>query len=490
MNMDRTSASTAKKARNILAGFFFFLICLVFVFVGVAPSDNLSGGRGIAAMVGNSVISEADVVEAVRRQEERMGKQPESTAAERERRAQETRQSVVDNMVKAELGALAAIKSGIYGTEASIRELLVNADGLKRNGRFSREMYDMYLQSIGVTAGQFEAKILKEMAFGKARELFSYALKVPDLSQNYDRVLRDSKLEIEFALLDKNQSAKISDDEVAKFQENAENKKAIEAYYSGNKAQYETAESVRVRHILVSGTSPDSEKKAKEILARVKSNQADFEKIAKEVSEDPGSKDKGGDLGFILRGQMVKEFEEASFSLAKGKLSGLVRSSYGFHIIESLDKKEKGLKPLSEVTSDIARSLLKDLKMKSIVDDLKGAASDASKIATRLKSANVKLDSTGEFALNSFEVPKMNLSPDDTEKFWQSVAAGSKTGFNVESMSNGVLVYRLKKQNIVSAETANKSEDQFAMFASYGMTNEAIEAWVSQMTNGVLVEKF
>ncbi len=92
-------------------------------------------------------------------------------------------------------------------------------------------------------------------------------------------------------------------------------------------------EEVEARHILV-----EDEKTAKEVKKKLDEG-GDFAELAKEYSTDPGSKDKGGDLGFFPRGQMVPEFDEVAFTLEPGKISDPVKSQYGFHIIEVLDQK-------------------------------------------------------------------------------------------------------------------------------------------------------
>ena len=80
---------------------------------------------------------------------------------------------------------------------------------------------------------------------------------------------------------------------------------------------------------------------------------AKFEDLAKKYSEDPGSAKEGGSLGWIGKGRTVPEFEKAAFSLPKGQISDLVKSSYGFHIIRVDDKQDAHMKTLDEVKGEI-----------------------------------------------------------------------------------------------------------------------------------------
>jgi peptidyl-prolyl cis-trans isomerase C len=116
------------------------------------------------------------------------------------------------------------------------------------------------------------------------------------------------------------------------------------AFYENNKEKYMEEEQVHARHILIKvaqGASQGDEdklkKRADNALKRAKKGE-DFANLAKEFSED-SSKDKGGDLGFFARGQMVAEFEEAAFATKPGQVSDLIRTPFGYHIIKVEERK-------------------------------------------------------------------------------------------------------------------------------------------------------
>ena len=154
----------------------------------------------------------------------------------------------------------------------------------------------------------------------------------------------------------------------------------ILAYYTTNEAQFGSPESRDVRHILIAVKDKDgnvdyaaSKAKADEVYAQLKAG-ADFAKLAKEDSADPGSKDSGGKLT-ISRGQTVPEFDKASFDLATGELSKPVKTSYGYHVIQAVSDVRKATKtPLDKVRASIKQTLLQQKRnqiMQTWIEDLR-----------------------------------------------------------------------------------------------------------------------
>jgi len=126
----------------------------------------------------------------------------------------------------------------------------------------------------------------------------------------------------------------------------------VARYYEQNRREFDRPEQVRVRHILV-----ETEAEARLVLARLMRGEK-FADLARQLSKDPGSKDQGGDLGFVARGQLVPEFEQAAFALQPGQTSGIVKTQYGYHVLQGIARTPGKPSTLAEVSDQIRRQLL------------------------------------------------------------------------------------------------------------------------------------
>jgi peptidyl-prolyl cis-trans isomerase D len=149
-------------------------------------------------------------------------------------------------------------------------------------------------------------------------------------------------------------------------------------YYNSHKDQYRTQERVHARHILLSTANkpkdevPKIQAQAEALLKQIKGG-GDFAELAKKNSQDPGSAQKGGDLGWVSRGQMVKNFEDTVFLLKPNEISNVVTTEYGFHIIQVLEKQPAHLQTLDEVKAAITVTL----KNQTVFDRMQELADQA-----------------------------------------------------------------------------------------------------------------
>ncbi|UCG50311.1 MAG: peptidyl-prolyl cis-trans isomerase [Phycisphaerales bacterium] len=158
-------------------------------------------------------------------------------------------------------------------------------------------------------------------------------------------------------------------------------------YYDENLKRYTSPEQVRASHILITpdksdpNTDPNQAKakalaKTRDLLKQINEG-ADFAELAKANSKDPGSASRGGDLDYFPRGKMVAPFDKAAFELEVGKISDIVETNYGYHIIKVTDHKEAGVTPFEEVSDGIIEELTQRKKSefaKEYIESLRAKA--------------------------------------------------------------------------------------------------------------------
>jgi parvulin-like peptidyl-prolyl isomerase len=217
---------------------------------------------------------------------------------------------------------------------------------LIRREEFEQKAEDM---DVKVSDKQVDERLeqLKKQFYGGDDKKFKSSLKKLLLTE--DQVRKDVRAQ----LLEEQLYKKVTEDVKV-------TDKEIEDFYNKNKSQYQQAATREVRHILVK-----TKKKADAIYAQLKAG-GDFAKLAKQNSEDPGSKAQGGKLT-VSKGQTVPPFDKAAFSLKKNELSKPIKTQYGWHIIEPLsEKKEATTTPLAQVKEAIKQQLLSEKKTKEM----------------------------------------------------------------------------------------------------------------------------
>ena len=193
----------------------------------------------------------------------------------------------------------------------------------------------------------------------------------------------------------------------------ASQEEELREVYEQRSGLYNMPEQIRTRHILLStrkdagaaegeDTSAESDDevrlRAEGILKQIREG-ADFEALAKELSEDPGSKANGGDLGFISRGQMVKPFEDAAFSLEPGSVSEVVKTDYGYHIIRVEEHRDAQKRSYEIVREDLAAELMglevARTENRAIADRIAEAIRDGASLEDAARAEELTLQRSG-----------------------------------------------------------------------------------------------
>lgn len=214
-----------------------------------------------------------------------------------------------------------------------------------------QEMLDLVVLQTGVQK-EMMPLVLAQMTLEQREELVEQVMTALLLSQAAtEEGLEDER---EVALQIKwNRANTLAQAYINKVSENwSLEKKELEKYFEENKEDYVVPESVKVRHILT-----ETEEEAEDVLSEVTEDADVFEAVAKEKSIDQGSAEKGGELGWISRGQTVPAFEETVFSMEEGSIEGPVESKFGWHVIQVLEKKQSHQQTFDEAVDQIREDI-------------------------------------------------------------------------------------------------------------------------------------
>ena len=252
-------------------------------------------------------------------------------------------------------------------------------EGVKYKDKFKEMILDqMIYTEVIYEAAKKENLLPTEEEVNKSIEEFNTSIKDNDA---YKKQLKELGIDDNFLKYQFERNL-ASDNYKEKFnKDNSVTNDEIKKYYDENKDDF-YIDQVEASHILIKTIDDEdkklsdekkaeAKKKAEEVLAKAKAGE-DFSELAKEYSQDTVSAKNGGDLGFFKKGEMVKPFEEAAFSMKVGEISDLVESDFGYHIIKVTDKEDRQ-KTFDEVKETI-RKTLQDEKCDAQVEKLKEEA--------------------------------------------------------------------------------------------------------------------
>jgi peptidyl-prolyl cis-trans isomerase D len=407
-----------KTSMRILLGVVVLLLggSMLLYLVPQTPGTGEASSTDIVAKVGDETVGAAEVRQQLTEIEQRnqVPKQLESLYAR-----QILNQLIFQKEMEYEAKRL-GIRVSDQERAARIRQFLptaYNGDTFVGMDRYAAEVQARFQLSVPV----FEELIRQGLLQDKFRKLVTDGISVGPSELQDEFKYKNQKVKLDYAFIKpEDLEAKITPDEaeikstyeknrsryqvpekrvvryglidLTQLRQNAQvSDGELKVQYQQNIQQYEVPNRVHAEHILlmtVGKTDAEIEEihqKAEDVLKQAKKG-ANFEELAKKYSEDPGSKDKGGDLGWITQGQTVPEFEKTAFGLEKGKISDLVKTQYGFHIIKVLDKETAHTKPFEEVKDSIRTPLL-------LTKSDKLASDEADQLSATIRKSNkVSLD--------------------------------------------------------------------------------------------------
>ena len=383
------------RSQGLIVGVIVFFICLTFALFGIQQYLDAQQSVVVAEVNGEEVaLSEfQQAFQQLRQRAQAMfGENFDSDMWS----GAEAKRSTLDYVINERLLLQVADRSNLRASDAQVAEYIRTSPQFQRDDQFSSDLYRQMVRAIGFSELGFEQQVRKDLVVNQLRagigaSAFATTEELRRLEQ-----YRQQRRDVGYAIIgieSHRNAVTLSDDAVESyFKENAEryrrdervavqylelsieglmddietNDQTLMAFYEANKNNYTAQEQRNVNHILIQVAKGATEAEAE--TARTKAlglreravEGEDFESIAKENSDDIGSRTEGGETGFFGRGVMAPEFEEAAFTLQEGQISEPIRTEFGFHIIRLKAIKPGGIKTYAEVQDDVASSYKKE----------------------------------------------------------------------------------------------------------------------------------
>lgn len=373
------------------------LIVPPFALFGIDYYFRDTGGGGALARFGDIRISDLEYSQELRKAQDRMREMMKNNPDPALLNSPQLKESVLNDLIARKVALAHAYRSGMTVSTAELQKIIGAVEAFRdESGRFSQTRYRQMLQGQGMTPVAFENDIRMNIVLEQLRSVTAGSGFLPE--SVVERLLKIGEQEREvsqvvFNPVDYRKQVKISEADVEKYYEEHKNEfeiperarleylvlspdvvehaakvtdEELKNYYQANIERYRTPEERRASHILIlAAASASAEDKAKakaqaeDLLKQIKSSPGKFAELAAKFSKDPGSAEKGGDLGFFGRGLMVKPFDAAVFALKVGELAGPVETQYGYHIIRLDAVKPSQATPFEAVKQQIVDEVRK-----------------------------------------------------------------------------------------------------------------------------------
>lgn len=379
-----------RKYQKVMLGIILLGIFPAFVFFGLEGYGRMGGSDEVAVVAGRRISQQA-FDQAHRQQIERLQQMLGGQVDTRLFDTPAARRQTLEQLITQEAMLAEARRKYLSVPPSEVQKNILAIEGLTgADGKFDFERYRTLLAQQNMSPAMFEAQMAQDLALSQLAGAVQSTAIVPRAVVDRLFELQESRRTVRTRLIDpKSFEAGIepSEDDIKRFYDEnpatfqvpesvdieyvmlersalaaglTPSEQDLRAYYEQNKDRYADPEQRRASHILVEVPASADESaraaakaRAEKLLAEAKAEPAKFAELAREHSDDPGSKDQGGDLGFFSRDMMVEPFSDAAFAMKEGEISDLVKSDFGFHVIQVTGAKGSGVRPFEEVRGEI-----------------------------------------------------------------------------------------------------------------------------------------
>ncbi|MBC7499192.1 MAG: SurA N-terminal domain-containing protein, partial [Herminiimonas sp.] len=450
-----------------------------FAFVGLESYSRFGDGDNVIAKVGGQSITKPEWDAAQREQMERFRQMFGAQFDPKMFDTPEARKGILDNLIGQRALAVEASADNLAVSDLTLQQTILAIPGMTGpDGKFDSERYKSALAAQGMTPSMYESRLRQDLVLQQVNSAVQATAFSPKTVSARLSDLNDQERavqELAFKASDFASQVKITDDMLKDYySKNATQFEVpeqaaaeyvvlnsdtissqivvtdadIKTYYDNNlKQRYMVEEQRRASHILIAlkkdaSTADKTAAKAKadKLLAQVRQTPSAFADVAKKNSDDPGSAERGGDLDFFAKGMMVKPFSDAAYSMKQGDISDVVKSEFGYHIIQVTAIKPAQVKPLDDVKADITAEIKKQLAAKKYAELAEIFTNTVYEQADSLKPVADKLKLTIQSAANLNRKPSAAAAPGapfNNDKFLTALFADDvvKNKHNTEAVA-------------------------------------------------------
>lgn len=387
--------SIRDRIQGLVAGVIILFLCMTFGIWGIEKYLN-SGKTVVVAKVNGHDIELPTFQTTYQRLRQRAQAELGDNFDPKVWGEQATKVKALDYLIEEQLLLQAAEDARLKVSDAQVAANVTQSPTFQVDGKFSKERYSQIVNALGFNELGFEQQARKDISVQQLRAGVAMSSFVTDAEAQRLQQLRAQTRDVGYATVSLEKfkdgitltQAEIEEYFKAHQEQYRTNEKlaleyvllsldsiigevkvadaALQTYYDAHQAQYTVEEQRSANHILVQvkkdATPEETEaarKKASDLRESIV-NGKKFEDVAKESSDDVGSKAEGGETGLFGRGVMAPEFEQAVFALKPGELSEPVKTEFGYHIIRVKEIKPGGLRPLSEARADVEAAYRKE----------------------------------------------------------------------------------------------------------------------------------
>lgn len=396
--------------RRLMLLILLVLVFPSFVFFGVESYSRFMDSSLDAAKVDGRTITVTEVDNVLRDQSERMRQVLGASYDPRQFEGPQARQAVLDQLILQRVVAAEVEREHLTVSNERLYEAISSIPAIaqlprKADGGIDDKAYLELLAAQGMTPEQFDARMRFDLATQQLGQAVGATAFMPKSLLDRLIAVRDQQREVQGLVIKPADFAgKVNADEAAlkAYYESHQRDFAVpeqakveyvvlsgdalaattsvtpeelKSYYESNIARFRTEEQRRASHILIAAPKdgPAAERqaardKATKLLEELRKQPNTFADVARKQSQDPGSAEKGGDLGFMGRGALVKPFEDAMYALQDGEISNVVETDYGYHIIKLTGIKAAETQPLEAVKTELEAELRKQLAAKKYAE--------------------------------------------------------------------------------------------------------------------------